>query len=159
MKRERRSILDLFRPIKSDQLKTYTEFQELGTYKSYFGIFGDNIFDSPDVRTAIRTLSEHTSNANPRSTDKRIERLLQLNPNQYMNGQSSEISSKSKTRLSFSLSATTPGKQSDFTLYRIRHIRRSSTRTAYMCSFPLTEMLSISLSFPGKISQCFAKTI
>ena len=86
MKRERRSILDLFRPIKSDQLKTYTEFQELGTYKSYFGIFGNNIFDSPDVRTAIRALSEHTSKANPRSTDKRIERLLQLNPNQYMNG-------------------------------------------------------------------------
>lgn len=86
MKRARRSILDLFRPIKSDQLKTYTEFQELGTYKSYFGIFGDNIFDSADVRTAIRTLSEHTSKANPRSTDKRIERLLQLNPNKYMNG-------------------------------------------------------------------------
>ena len=86
MKRERRSILDLFRPIKSDQLKTYTEFQELGTYKSYFGIFGNNIFDSADVRTAIRTLSEHTSKANPRSTDKRIERLLQLNPNKYMNG-------------------------------------------------------------------------
>lgn len=86
MKRERRSILDLFRPIKSDQLKTYTEFQELGTYKSYFGIFGDNIYDSADVRTAIRTLSEHTSKANPRSTDKRIERLLQLNPNKYMNG-------------------------------------------------------------------------
>ena len=86
MKRERRSILDLFRPIKSDQLKTYTEFQELGTYKSYFGIFGNNIFDSADVRTAIRTLSEHTSKANPRCTDKRIERLLQLNPNKYMNG-------------------------------------------------------------------------
>ena len=86
MKKERRSILDLFRPIKSDQLKTYTEFQELGTYKSYFGIFGNNIFDSADVRTAIRTLSEHTSKANPRSTDKRIEKLLQLNPNQYMNG-------------------------------------------------------------------------
>ena len=86
MKRERRSILDLFRPIKSDQLKTYTEFQELGTYKSYFGIFGNNIFDSADVRTAIRTLSEHTSKANPRSTDKRVERLLQLNPNKYMNG-------------------------------------------------------------------------
>lgn len=86
MKRERRSILDLFRPIKSEQLKTYTEFQELGTYKSYFGIFGNNIYDSADVRTAIRTLSEHTSKANPRSTDKRIERLLQLNPNKYMNG-------------------------------------------------------------------------
>lgn len=84
--RERRSILDLFRPIKADQTKTYTEFQELGTYKSYFGTFGNDIFSSADVRTAIRTLSEHTSKANPRSTDKRIERLLQLTPNKYMNG-------------------------------------------------------------------------
>lgn len=81
-----RSILDLFRPIKSDQLKTYTEFQELGTFKSTFGLFGNDIYQSDDVRTAIRTLSEHTSKANPRCTDKRIERLLQLNPNKYMNG-------------------------------------------------------------------------
>lgn len=86
MKKQRRSILDLFRPIKSDQTKTYTTFQELGTYKSYFGVFGNDIYKSDDVRTAIRTLSEHTSKANPRSTDKRIERLLQLNPNKYMNG-------------------------------------------------------------------------
>lgn len=84
--RERRSILDLFRPIKADQTKTYTQFQELGTYKSYFGTFGTNIFASDDVRTCIRTLAEHTSKANPRCTDKRIERLLQLNPNKYMNG-------------------------------------------------------------------------
>ena len=86
MKRERRSILDLFKPIKSDQTKTYTTFQELGTFKSCFGLFGNDIYASDDVRTAIRTLSEHTSKANPRCTDKRIERLLQLNPNQYMNG-------------------------------------------------------------------------
>lgn len=86
MKRERRSILDLFRPIKADQKKSYTEFQELGTYKSYFGMFGNDIYSSDDVRTAVRTLSEHTAKANPRCTDKRIERLLQLNPNKYMNG-------------------------------------------------------------------------
>lgn len=86
MKISFRSILDLFRPIKSDQTKTYTTFQELGTYKSYFGVFGNDIYKSDDVRTAIRTLSEHTSKANPRSTDKRIERLLQLTPNKYMNG-------------------------------------------------------------------------
>lgn len=86
MKISFRSILDLFRPIKSDQTKTYTTFQELGTYKSYFGVFGNDIYKSDDVRTAIRTLSEHTSKANPRSTDKRIEKLLQLTPNKYMNG-------------------------------------------------------------------------
>ena len=86
MKRERRSILDLFRPIKADQTKTYTQFQELGTFKSCFGLFGSDIYASDDVRTAIRTLSEHTSKANPRCTDKRIERLLQLRPNKYMNG-------------------------------------------------------------------------
>jgi len=86
MKISFRSILDLFRPIKSDQTKTYTTFQELGTYKSYFEVFGNDIYKSDDVRTAIRTLSEHTSKANPRSTDKRIEKLLQLTPNKYMNG-------------------------------------------------------------------------
>jgi len=86
MARERRSILDLFRKVKPDQTRTYTQFQELGTYKSYFGSFGSDIYASDDVRTAVRTLSEHTSKANPRCTDKRIERLLQLNPNKYMNG-------------------------------------------------------------------------
>ena len=81
-----RSILDLFKPIKADQKKMYTQFKELGTYKSVFGLFGNDIYASDDVRTAIRALSEHTSKANPRCTDKRIERLLQLNPNKYMNG-------------------------------------------------------------------------
>ncbi len=84
--KERRSILDLFKPVKKDQVKTYTQFQELGTYKSYFGSFGNDIYASDDVRTCIRALSEHTSKANPRCTDKRIERLLSLAPNKYMNG-------------------------------------------------------------------------
>lgn len=86
MKKERRSILDLFKPVKKDQIKTYTQFQELGTYKSYFGSFGNDIYASDDVRTCIRALSEHTSKANPRCSDKRIERLLSLAPNKYMNG-------------------------------------------------------------------------
>lgn len=84
--KERRSILDLFKPVKKDQIKTYTQFQELGTFKSYFGSFGNDIYASDDVRTCIRALSEHTSKANPRCTDKRIERLLSLAPNKYMNG-------------------------------------------------------------------------
>ena len=84
--KERRSILDIFKPVKKDQTLMYTTFQELGTFKSTFGTFGGDIYASDDVRTCIRALSEHTSKANPRCTDKRIERLLSLAPNKYMNG-------------------------------------------------------------------------
>lgn len=84
--KNRRSLLDIFKPVKKDQVKTYTQFQELGTFKSYFGVFGNDIYASDDVRTCVRTLAEHTSKANPRCTDKRIERLLSIAPNQYMNG-------------------------------------------------------------------------
>ena len=83
---ERRSILDLFKGVKKDQTRTYSQFKELGTFTSYFGRFGNDIFQSDDVRACVRALSEHTSKANPRCTDERIERLLSINPNQYMNG-------------------------------------------------------------------------
>lgn len=83
---ERRSILDLFKGVKKDQTRTYSQFKELGTFTSYFGSFGNDIFQSDDVRACVRALSEHTSKANPRCTDERIERLLSINPNQYMNG-------------------------------------------------------------------------
>lgn len=83
---ERRSILDIFKKEKPIQTKTMTTFKELGDYKSTFGCFGSDIYDSDDVRTCIRALSEHTSKANPKCTDKEIERLLALNPNKYMNG-------------------------------------------------------------------------
>ena len=84
--KERRSILDLFKGVKKEQTQTYTQFKELNDYKSYFGTFGNNIFNSDDVRSCVRALSEHTSKANPRCTDKNIERLLSLKPNKYMNG-------------------------------------------------------------------------
>ena len=84
--KERRSILDLFKPIKKEQTYTYTRFKELNSYRSYFSKFGNNIYASDDVRACVRALSEHTSKANPRCTDKKIERLLALKPNQYMNG-------------------------------------------------------------------------
>lgn len=84
--RERRSILDLFKSVKKEQTYTYTQFKELNNFKSYFGTFGNNIFLSDDVRACIRALSEHTSKANPKCTDKNIERLLSIKPNKYMNG-------------------------------------------------------------------------
>ena len=84
--KERRSIFDLFKTHKSDQVRTYTTFKELGTFRSYFSSFGGDIYQSDDVRDCIRALAEHTSKANPRCTDANIERLLSLNPNKYMNG-------------------------------------------------------------------------
>ena len=77
---------NLFKSVKNDQNKTYTQFQEIGTYKSYFGSFGNNIYMSDDVRSCIRALSEHTSKANPRCTDKNVYNLLSLRPNKFMNG-------------------------------------------------------------------------
>ena len=84
--KERRSILDIFKKEKPNQTKSYTTFKELGNYKSSFSSFGNDIYGSDDVRTCIRALSEHTSKANAKCTDKNIERLLNLNPNKYMNG-------------------------------------------------------------------------
>ena len=79
-------LQNLFKKEKQEQAKTYTEFKEFGTYRAYFSAFGTDIYKSDDVRTCIRALAEHTSKANPRCTDKRIERVLQLRPNKFMNG-------------------------------------------------------------------------
>lgn len=84
--KERRSILDLFKKEKPNQTQTYSTFKELGTFQAFFSAFGKDIYCSDDVRTCIRTLSEHTSKANPRCNVKEIERLLSLKPNKYMNG-------------------------------------------------------------------------
>ena len=79
-------LANLFKKEQPVQTKTFTTFKELGTYRATFGAFGKDVYKSDDVRTCIRALAEHTSKANPRCTVKRIERLLQLRPNQYMNG-------------------------------------------------------------------------
>ena len=77
---------NLFKSLKPDQKLYYTQFQELGTYKSMFGSFGNNIYDSDDVRACIRALAEHTSKANARCETKNIQWLLNLRPNKFMNG-------------------------------------------------------------------------
>ena len=77
---------NLFKSVKNGQDKTYTQIRELGTYKSIFGNFGNNIYLSDDVRSCLRALSEHSSKANPRCTVKNIEYLLSLRPNKFMNG-------------------------------------------------------------------------
>lgn len=84
--KEKRGILSLFKGAKKDQTQTYSTFKELNSYTAYFGMFGGDIYQSDDVRACVRALSEHTSKANPRCTDSRIERILSVNPNKYMNG-------------------------------------------------------------------------
>lgn len=66
--------------------KKYSRWKELGAYRSSFNSFGDDVYKSEIVRSCIRPLAEHTSKANVKCTDKRIERLLNVSPNMYMNG-------------------------------------------------------------------------
>lgn len=88
-------IQNVFKNIKS--IKTYERWKELGTYKSTFSSFGNDIYQSEIVRSCIRPLAEHTSKANVRCTDKRIEKILSVNPNMYMNGK--DFLAKVRTRL------------------------------------------------------------
>ena len=67
-------------------IQKYARWTELGVYSSVFGSFGQDIYKSEIVRSCIRPLAEHTSKANAKCTDKRIEKLLNVNPNMYMNG-------------------------------------------------------------------------
>lgn len=67
-------------------VQKYSRWKELGTYNSIFSSFGKDIYKSEIVRSCIRPLAEHTSKANVKCTDKRIEKLLNVNPNMYMNG-------------------------------------------------------------------------
>lgn len=67
-------------------IQKYSRWKELGTYNSIFSSFGQDIYKSDIVRSCIRPLAEHTSKANVKCTDKRIEKLLNVNPNMYMNG-------------------------------------------------------------------------
>ncbi len=71
---------------KASSLKIIQKFKEIGKYNSIFTAFSGKIFDSDVVKSCIRPLAEHSSKANPRCTNKRIEKLLQYNPNAFMNG-------------------------------------------------------------------------
>lgn len=77
---------NLFKSLRPEQKLYYSQFQELGTYKSIFGSFGNDIYNSDDVRACIRALAEHTSKANARCETKNIQWLLNLRPNKFMNG-------------------------------------------------------------------------
>lgn len=76
-------ILDIFRPLRKNRVQTW---QELGTYKSIFTVFGGDIYNSEVVRSCVRPLAEFSSKAEARCSDKQIERILNERPNIYMNG-------------------------------------------------------------------------
>lgn len=78
-------------------VRKYQRWKELGTYKSVFSSFGTDIYKSEIVRSCIRPLSEHTSKANINSTDKRIQKILSISPNEYMNGK--DFLAKVRTKL------------------------------------------------------------
>lgn len=76
-------VLDWF---KKPQISKKQRWQELGTFNARFYSFGTNAYASDIVRSCIRPLARHTSKANAVCTDKQIERILNLSPNQYMTG-------------------------------------------------------------------------
>lgn len=78
-------------------MKRFGRWSELGTYQATFTRFGVDLFQSDVVRSAVRPLAEHTSKANAKCTNKDIERLLNVNPNLYMNGK--DFLAKVRTRL------------------------------------------------------------
>lgn len=89
-------VLDWFRKPKGTIKKEGT-WKELGRYNATFSPFGDDMYRSDLVRSCIRPLAEHTSKANAKCKDKRIERMLNESPNMYMNGK--DFLAKVRTRL------------------------------------------------------------
>lgn len=73
-----------------------SRWQEIGTYTARFFSFGRDIYANDIVRACIRTLAEHSSKANVKvirqtekgkvEGDKRLQRMIQYQPNQFMNG-------------------------------------------------------------------------
>ena len=62
-------------------------WREIGAYQSVFSPFNGKLYANEVCRACIRTLAEHTSKANARVVnDTRLENLLNIRPNMYMNG-------------------------------------------------------------------------
>lgn len=77
-------FLDWLKPTKL--IQRHSQWKEYGGFNSTFIPFGTNLYNSDLVRSCIRPLAEHTSKANARCTDKKVEYILNYEPNMYMNG-------------------------------------------------------------------------
>lgn len=87
-------VLSWFKP---KLIQNYRQWKEFGSYNAQFTPFGDNLYKSDIVRSCIRPLAEHTSKANAKCTDSKIEYLLNYHPNMYMSGK--DFLSKVRTKL------------------------------------------------------------
>lgn len=69
-----------------------SSWQEVGNYRTSFSSFGGDVYANEVVRACIRALAEHTAKANVKIVrdgllaDKRLQRMIQYQPNIYMNG-------------------------------------------------------------------------
>lgn len=81
----RDAVKTLFGTIKQ---RVVTTWREIGGYTATILPYNGEMYANEVVRASIRTLAEHTSKANARvmSNDKRMETLLNVRPNVYMNG-------------------------------------------------------------------------
>jgi len=77
-------FLDWLKPTKIVQKSS--KWKEYGGYNSTFIPFGTNLYKSDLVRSCIRPLAEHTSKANARCSNERLQYILNYQPNMYMNG-------------------------------------------------------------------------
>ncbi len=77
-----KNLLNRFKAIK----RSFSNWKEFGRYVSIFSPIGSDAYKSDIVRACIRTLAKHTAKANPICSDAKIERILKLRPNLYMNG-------------------------------------------------------------------------
>lgn len=90
----RNAIKKIFGGVKR-VIKTGT-WKEIGTYSATFTSFGSNIYVNDVVRSAVRSLAEHSSKANVKvirrvkgkrePANEQLERMIQFKPNMYMNG-------------------------------------------------------------------------
>jgi HK97 family phage portal protein len=68
--------------------KVTTFWREIGGYTATFSPYNGQIYANETCRACIRKLAEETSKANAKvaGNDKRLENLLNLRPNMFMNG-------------------------------------------------------------------------
>lgn len=71
---------------KVKQVTNVSTYKEIGSYRANFYNFGTDIYQSDIVKSCVRALAEHSSKANAKTKDLRLQRLIQYRPNLYMNG-------------------------------------------------------------------------
>jgi len=67
-------------------VRNLSGYTEIGGYRARFRSFGDDLTESELIRACIRPIADQTAKARPNCTNKKIERMLELSPNPFMNG-------------------------------------------------------------------------